>query len=156
MRSAIGTPLLTGRFDAPRRFSRRGAISAIGGPKRLRRHRLPKPTGSLYRSTQALAGAEWTQAMSLQQQSEAPSPAPSSRGRRAYTARKQQMLDITEQAVPEREQWVARHSYYYEEDRRYLRFLVPEGKRVLDLGCGMGDLLASLKPSKGVDRKSVV
>jgi SAM-dependent methyltransferase len=88
--------------------------------------------------------------MSLQQRSEVPSPAPPSRGRRGYTARKQQMLDLTEQAVPEREQWVARHSYYYEEDRRYLRFLVPEGKRVLDLGCGMGDLLASLKPSKGV------
>lgn len=31
-----------------------------------------------------------------------------------------------------------------------MRFLVPEGQRVLDLGCGGGDLLASLKPAYGV------
>jgi ubiquinone/menaquinone biosynthesis C-methylase UbiE len=31
-----------------------------------------------------------------------------------------------------------------------LSFLIPEGSKILDLGCGVGDLLASLKPSKGV------
>jgi SAM-dependent methyltransferase len=31
-----------------------------------------------------------------------------------------------------------------------MRFLVPPGKRVLELGCGRGDLLAALKPSYGV------
>ncbi len=30
------------------------------------------------------------------------------------------------------------------------RFLVPEGKRVLELGCGEGNLLAALRPSRGV------
>ncbi len=30
------------------------------------------------------------------------------------------------------------------------RFLVPSGQSVLELGCGQGDLLASLKPSRGV------
>jgi ubiquinone/menaquinone biosynthesis C-methylase UbiE len=30
------------------------------------------------------------------------------------------------------------------------RFLIPPGMRVLELGCGQGDLLASLKPSRGV------
>jgi SAM-dependent methyltransferase len=31
-----------------------------------------------------------------------------------------------------------------------MRFLVPEGARVLDLGCGIGDLLAALAPAHGV------
>src|SRR5688572_17182317 len=34
--------------------------------------------------------------------------------------------------------------------RLYYAFLVPAGMRVLDLGCGDGSLLASLKPARGV------
>ena len=34
--------------------------------------------------------------------------------------------------------------------RLYYAFLVPAGMRVLDLGCGDGGLLASLKPARGV------
>jgi SAM-dependent methyltransferase len=34
--------------------------------------------------------------------------------------------------------------------RLYYAFLVPPGMRVLDLGCGRGDLLASVKPARGV------
>jgi SAM-dependent methyltransferase len=43
-----------------------------------------------------------------------------------------------------------RHRYFYDYLRRILRVRVPEGLCVLDLGCGSGDLLASLKPSLGV------
>lgn len=44
-------------------------------------------------------------------------------------------------------------AYYRERLGRLVRGLVPEGKRVLDIGCGQGDLLASLRPSDalGVD-----
>jgi ubiquinone/menaquinone biosynthesis C-methylase UbiE len=31
-----------------------------------------------------------------------------------------------------------------------MQFLIPPGKRVLELGCGRGDLLAAPKPSYGV------
>jgi SAM-dependent methyltransferase len=39
---------------------------------------------------------------------------------------------------------------YREDDRKFMRFLIPPGKRVLELGCGRGQLLAALAPSYGV------
>lgn len=50
----------------------------------------------------------------------------------------------------QREKWIDRNRYYYEDQKRYYRFLVPEGASVLELGCGTGDLLASLNPRRGV------
>ncbi len=50
----------------------------------------------------------------------------------------------------ERRQWIARNSAYYEDDRRYMRFLIPEGQRLVELGCGTGQLLDALKPSEAV------
>ncbi|HUL77539.1 MAG TPA: glycosyltransferase [Vicinamibacteria bacterium] len=42
-----------------------------------------------------------------------------------------------------------RHRYYYDTLTRILRVRVPEGQRILDLGCGAGHLLAALRPSQG-------
>jgi len=41
-------------------------------------------------------------------------------------------------------------AYYHKLIQHYYRFLLPEGLRILELGCGHGDLLAALKPSLGV------
>ncbi|MCM2258434.1 MAG: bifunctional class I SAM-dependent methyltransferase/glycosyltransferase family 2 protein [Vicinamibacteria bacterium] len=43
-----------------------------------------------------------------------------------------------------------RRAYYYGYLAKIIRARVPPGQRVLDLGCGAGDLLAALEPSKGV------
>ena len=40
--------------------------------------------------------------------------------------------------------------YYQQCLRRYFTFLVPPGLRVLEAGCGLGDLLAAVKPARGV------
>ena len=44
-----------------------------------------------------------------------------------------------------RDHWISRNRDYHADDRRYVRFVIPEGMRVLELGCGTGDLLAQLK-----------
>lgn len=49
-----------------------------------------------------------------------------------------------------RTRWQEKASYYYEDQLRYLRFLVPEGLSVLEIGCGLGDQLAGLKPKRGL------
>ncbi|HZP85911.1 MAG TPA: glycosyltransferase [Burkholderiales bacterium] len=68
----------------------------------------------------------------------------------ALSKRKARILEMAERLAPEREQWIRRNAFYYEQDREYMRFLIPAGLRVLDLGCGTGSLLASLEPSYGV------
>ncbi len=41
-------------------------------------------------------------------------------------------------------------SFYHQLLARYYQFLVPPGLKILELGCGHGDLLAALNPSVGV------
>ena len=41
-------------------------------------------------------------------------------------------------------------AHYHRRLREVYGFLVPPGQRVLELGCGTGDLLAALEPSRGV------
>ena len=40
--------------------------------------------------------------------------------------------------------------HYHRLVERYCGFLIPAGARVLELGCGLGDLLASTKPARGL------
>jgi len=40
--------------------------------------------------------------------------------------------------------------YYHQRLKEIYRFIVPEGMRVLEIGCAVGMLLAALKPSRGV------
>lgn len=49
-----------------------------------------------------------------------------------------------------RQYWRNRNRYYYDNQEKYFRFLVPEGQSILELGCGTGDLLYALKPKRGV------
>ena len=46
--------------------------------------------------------------------------------------------------------WERTRRYYHQRLQEIYRFLIPPGLRVLELGCGTGDLLASLKPSRGL------
>ncbi|MBL8012265.1 MAG: glycosyltransferase [Candidatus Omnitrophica bacterium] len=52
--------------------------------------------------------------------------------------------------APERDKYRARNKYYYSLLEQQYRYLIPEGKKVLEVGCSTGDLLNTLKPSLGV------
>src|ERR1700731_4567450 len=64
--------------------------------------------------------------------------------------RKRDLLDHYEANGDELDRWREFNAAYHEDDQKFMRFLIPPGKRVLELGCGQGDLLAALKPSYGV------
>jgi ubiquinone/menaquinone biosynthesis C-methylase UbiE len=72
------------------------------------------------------------------------------RARYKAPERKSAIRQHADRMAAERDAWVSKNTAYYSEDRRYMRFLIPTGARVLDLGCGTGDLLAELEPSLGV------
>src|SRR5882762_4501681 len=46
--------------------------------------------------------------------------------------------------------WEGPRKYYQTRLAEIFRFVVPPGMRILELGCGRGDLLAALRPSRGV------
>src|SRR5258707_9657734 len=68
----------------------------------------------------------------------------------AYSQRKLDFLRHFEAAGDELDRPGKFNAAYREDDRKFMRFLIPPGKRVLELGCGRGDLLATLQPCYGV------
>lgn len=52
--------------------------------------------------------------------------------------------------APERDNWKRRFRYYHDEMAGFHRLAIPSGASVLQIGCGMGELLAALQPARGV------
>ena len=69
---------------------------------------------------------------------------------RGLSPRQQRIRKLFDAMAPLRDRWAERNRAFHDADRAYLRFLIPEGATVLEIGCGVGDTLADLKPSRGV------
>lgn len=63
---------------------------------------------------------------------------------------KDQKKALHNRLAPERTIWRKRNQYYYDELESLLSFLVPPDSSVVEIGCGTGELLAALRPSRGV------
>lgn len=66
------------------------------------------------------------------------------------SAYKEKIRDQFDALAPDRRMWKEKNSAYYDAQINYLKFLVPAGKCVLELGCGTGELLAALEPAEGI------
>ncbi|MBV5324994.1 MAG: methyltransferase domain-containing protein, partial [Rhodospirillaceae bacterium] len=59
-------------------------------------------------------------------------------------------MELFDAQAPDWANWIAKNQYFHDQDAAYLRFLIPEGASVLELGCGTGHLLKALNPARGV------
>jgi hypothetical protein len=52
---------------------------------------------------------------------------------RDMSARKREICRLADARAPERRKWLARGAFFHDEDLLYLKFLIPEGARLLEL-----------------------
>ena len=64
--------------------------------------------------------------------------------------RKQRILNSSNSFANDRIEWKKKSRYFHKEDKKYLSFIIPKKSNVLEIGCGVGDLLDSLEPERGV------
>ncbi len=63
---------------------------------------------------------------------------------------KVQLKQYFDEIAPRRDAWKLRNPYYYQELESLCRFCIPAGRSVLEIGCGTGDLLAAVRPARGL------
>ena len=67
-----------------------------------------------------------------------------------FSSRKKRILDSSNINANNRLEWKEKSKYFHQEDAKYLSFIIPKKSEVLEIGCGVGDLLSSLEPARGV------
>lgn len=63
---------------------------------------------------------------------------------------KEERIRYFDSVAKTRKAWRRKGAYYHGELERYLRLLVPAGTSVIEIGCGTGELLNALRPSRGL------
>lgn len=63
---------------------------------------------------------------------------------------KQKLANRFDALAQERDCWKSKNGYYYAELERICSRLIPPRKAVLEIGCGTGDILNSVRPERGL------
>jgi len=63
---------------------------------------------------------------------------------------KEDLRNFYTQTAASRGKWERMNRFYHKSLERYVSSIIPEGKRVLEIGCGNGNLLQKTRPSYGV------
>lgn len=66
------------------------------------------------------------------------------------SSRKDRIRDHFDRLASDRAHWRRRYRYYYRLVEAYFRYLIPSNASVLEIGCGTGELLAGLRPKRGL------
>ena len=64
--------------------------------------------------------------------------------------KKEEIREFYNQTAPSRAKWKKRNRFYHNALEKYFSFIIAPGHRVLEIGCGLGDLLNAVKPGYGV------
>jgi SAM-dependent methyltransferase len=65
--------------------------------------------------------------------------------------RKIELLEFWDSIADERQTWIERRKFYYDDIRKIIKVTIPDGERVIYIGCGWcPDLLATVNPSRGL------
>ena len=64
--------------------------------------------------------------------------------------KKEDIRNFYSKTAASRSKWEKMNRFYHKSLEKYISSIIPEGKRVLEIGCGNGDLLNSTKPAYGV------
>src|ERR1039457_7544667 len=68
----------------------------------------------------------------------------------ASTSDRSSLVKYFDTLAPERVRWEKKNCYYHQQLGKTFSFLIPPNRSVLEIGCGVGQLLAALKPARGV------
>ena len=79
-----------------------------------------------------------------------PSPAPEAWGPDALLQSRRRHREVQDEFASRRDRWIQSNPYYYDRVKRLLRFLIEPGRRVLEVRCQTGTLLAATEPAYGV------
>jgi SAM-dependent methyltransferase len=71
-------------------------------------------------------------------------------GLEALESTRRARRELQDRIAQKRDRWIVRNRYYYGRIKRLLRFIVEPQKRVLEVRCQTGGLLAATEPSFGV------
>lgn len=63
---------------------------------------------------------------------------------------KENKVDYFNKIAPFRDSWNKRSKYYHQQIENLCKFIIPAGKKVLEIGCGTGDLLKAVSPQYGL------
>ena len=66
------------------------------------------------------------------------------------TDRKKIVMDFMDNLATSRNEYIEKNKYYYEDLISFCKYNIPEGSSILEIGCGTGHILNSLKPKRGV------
>jgi ubiquinone/menaquinone biosynthesis C-methylase UbiE len=68
----------------------------------------------------------------------------------ALSGKKRAVMEHMDRIAEKRDAFIKKNIYYYNDLVKLLKFNIPEGASVLEIGCGTGFLLNRLNPKRGI------